>query len=174
MRLWNAESRTVKGQVSLEPWIALHTAKFLHRLLRGQKKKKKKICNFIIALQVIKVKESESDAPQSSQDLCNPMDCSLPLSVRGILQARVGSGLPFPFPEAFPDPGLPHCRQTLHRLSRQRNPALLNTCLMGSGELHLHHLWSSEWPRGAGGRPRRRVCRAEPIQPLKPCKCPSL
>ena len=38
---------------------------------------------------------------------CDPMDCSPPgSSVRGILQARLWSGLPFPPPGDLPDPGI--------------------------------------------------------------------
>ena len=38
---------------------------------------------------------------------CDHMDCSLPgSSVHGILQARILSGLPFPSPGDFPDPGV--------------------------------------------------------------------
>ena len=56
--------------------------------------------------------------------LCNPMDCSPPdSSVRGILQARILGGLPFPSPGIFliqdSNPGLPHCRQILYHLSHQ-------------------------------------------------------
>ena len=36
--------------------------------------------------------------------LCDPMECSVVrLSVRGIFQARLWSGLPFPTPEDLPD-----------------------------------------------------------------------
>ena len=39
--------------------------------------------------------------------LCDSMDCSLPgSSVRGIFQARVLSGVPFPSPGDIPDPGI--------------------------------------------------------------------
>ena len=39
--------------------------------------------------------------------LCNPMDCSLPgFSVRGILQTRIQSGLPCPYPGDLPNPGI--------------------------------------------------------------------
>ena len=66
--------------------------------------------------------------------LCDPMDCSLPASsVHGIFQAIV-CPWDFPgnstevdchfllqgiFPTQGPNPGLPHCRQTLYRLNRQ-------------------------------------------------------
>ena len=66
--------------------------------------------------------------------LCDPMDCSLPASsVHGIFQAIV-CPWDFPgnstevdchfllqgiFPTQGPNPGLPHCRQTLYRLSHQ-------------------------------------------------------
>ena len=39
--------------------------------------------------------------------LCDPVDCSPPgSSAHGILQARYWSGLPFPPPGDFPDPGI--------------------------------------------------------------------
>ena len=65
-----------------------------------------------------------SEVAQSCPTLCDPMDCSLPdPSVYGIFQARYWSGLPFLLQEIFPtqglNPGLPHCRQTLYRLSHQ-------------------------------------------------------
>ena len=34
------------------------------------------------------------------------------------------SGLPFPSPRDLPNLGLPHCRQTLYRLSHQGSPDL--------------------------------------------------
>ena len=50
-----------------------------------------------------------------------------PLST-GFSKQEYWSGLPFPSPEDLPHPGikLPHCRQTLYRLSHQGNPALNN------------------------------------------------
>ena len=59
---------------------------------------------------------------QSCLTLHDLIDCSLPgSSVRGILQARYWSGLPFPFPRAFPNPGIdlwsPTFRQSLYHLS---------------------------------------------------------
>ena len=44
---------------------------------------------------------------QSCLTLCNPMDCSLPgsLSMK-ISRQEYWSGLPFPAPEALPDPGI--------------------------------------------------------------------
>ena len=39
--------------------------------------------------------------------LCDPTDCNPPgSSVHGILQARIGSGLPSPPPGDFPNPGI--------------------------------------------------------------------
>ena len=53
--------------------------------------------------------------------LCQPIDCSPPGSVHGILQARILKWLPCPFPEIFliqvSNPNLPHCKQTLYHLS---------------------------------------------------------
>ena len=44
---------------------------------------------------------------QSCPTLCNPMDCSPSgSSVHGILQQEYWSGLPFPTPGDFPDPGI--------------------------------------------------------------------
>ena len=57
--------------------------------------------------------------------LCNPMDCSLPgYSVHGIFQARVVEWVAISFSRGSSQPrgsnlGLPHCRQTLYRLSHQ-------------------------------------------------------
>ena len=86
--------------------------------------------------------ESESEVAQSCPTLCDPMDCSLPgSSVHGIFQARVLI-CPWDFPGKstrvdchfllqgiFPtqglNPGLPHCRQTLYRLSHQGSPMLV-------------------------------------------------
>ena len=56
--------------------------------------------------------------------LCDPMGCSLPgSSVHGFPRQEYYSGLPFPSPGDFPDPGiepglLPR-RQILHHLSHQ-------------------------------------------------------
>ena len=69
--------------------------------------------------------EGEGEVAQSCLTLCNPMDCSLPgSSIHGIFQARVlvakwvaisfSRGI---FPTQAPNPGLLHCRQTLHPLS---------------------------------------------------------
>ena len=64
----------------------------------------------------------------SCPTLCDPMDSSLyqaPPSVRFSRQ-EYWSGLPFPSPGNFltqgSNPGLPHCRQTLYRLSHQGSP----------------------------------------------------
>ena len=53
---------------------------------------------------------------QSCPALCNPMDCSSPVSsVHGILQARI---LQWVLPKPR-DPGILHCRQILYDLSQQ-------------------------------------------------------
>ena len=64
---------------------------------------------------------------QSCLTLCDLMDCSLPGTlVMGFSRQEYWSGLPFPSPGDLPDPGiepgLPHCRQTLYRLSYQGSP----------------------------------------------------
>ena len=44
---------------------------------------------------------------QSCPTLCDPMDCSPPgSSIHVLLQARYWSGLPFPSPGDFPNPGI--------------------------------------------------------------------
>ena len=48
----------------------------------------------------------ESEVAQSCPTLCNPMDCSLPVSsVHGIFHAGI-LRLPFPPPGDLPDPGI--------------------------------------------------------------------
>ena len=52
--------------------------------------------------------------------LCDPMDCRLPgSSVHGIFQARVLEWGAISFLTQGKNQGLPHCRQTLYRLSHQ-------------------------------------------------------
>ena len=71
-------------------------------------------------------KESESEVTQSCPTLCDPMDCSLPSSsVHGIFPGKsTGVDCHFLLQRIFPtqgsNPGLPHCRQMLYRLSHQR------------------------------------------------------
>ena len=68
---------------------------------------------------------------QSCPTLCNPMDCSPPGSSvhGGSLGKNTGVGchalLQGTFPTLGLKPGLPHCRQTLYRLSHQGNPRIL-------------------------------------------------
>ena len=64
----------------------------------------------------------------SHVQLCNPMDCSLP--VHGILQARILEWVPFSFSQGiFPTqgstPGLLHFRRILYQLSHRGNPRIL-------------------------------------------------
>ena len=59
--------------------------------------------------------------------LCDPIDCSLPdSSVWDFPGNSTGVGCHFLFQGIFPtqglNPGLPHCRQTLYRLSHQGSP----------------------------------------------------
>ena len=56
----------------------------------------------------------------------------------GFSRQEYWSGLPFPSPGDLPDPGLPHCRQTLYRLSHQGSPSLDRLCLW---------LWYLLWPK---------------------------
>ena len=69
--------------------------------------------------------------------LCDPPGCSLPgSSVHGILQARILEWVAIPFsrecsllqgifPSQGSNPGLPHCRWILYRLSHQRSSRIL-------------------------------------------------
>ena len=70
---------------------------------------------------------------QSCPTLCNPMDCSLPVSsLHGILQARIREWVAIPFSRGSSQPrdwtrspalqGLWHYRQILYSLSHQRSP----------------------------------------------------
>jgi len=47
----------------------------------------------------------------------------------GFSRQECWTGLPFPSPEDLPDPGIepgfPHCRQTLYRLSHQGSPVAI-------------------------------------------------
>ena len=69
-----------------------------------------------------------SEVAQLCPTLCNPMDYSLSgSSVHGIFQARVLEWIAIfllqgIFPTQESNPGLPHCRQTLCRLSHQGSP----------------------------------------------------
>ena len=70
--------------------------------------------------------ESESGVTQLVR-LCDRRDCSPPgTSVHRILQAEYWSGCHFLLQGISPtqglNPGLPHCRQTLYRLSHQGSP----------------------------------------------------
>ena len=70
--------------------------------------------------------KSESEVAQPCPTLCDPMDCSLPSSsVHGIFQAIVLEWSVIFFSGDLPDPGiepsLPHCRETLYRLSHQES-----------------------------------------------------
>ena len=65
----------------------------------------------------------------------------------GFSRQEYWSGLSFPSPEDLPDPGLPHCRQTLYRLSHQGSPVvcLINIscvpCLMQGKYLPVKHVY---------------------------------
>ena len=66
---------------------------------------------------------------QSCPTLRNPMDCSQPgSSVRGILKARILERVAISSSRDLPDsgiePGSPHYRQILYRLSHQGSPSI--------------------------------------------------
>ena len=85
-------------------------------------------CHFL--LQCMKV-ESESEVTQSCPTVCDPMDCSLSIRLlrpwdfpgksAGVDCHFLLQGI-FPIQES--NPGLPHFRQTLYRLSHQRSPLI--------------------------------------------------
>ena len=68
-----------------------------------------------------------SEVAQSWLTLCDPMDCSLPgSSINGIFPGKnTGVGCHFLLQGIFLtqglNPDLPHCRQTLYRLSHQED-----------------------------------------------------
>ena len=72
-----------------------------------------------------KIYKRSSEVAQLCPTLCNAMDCSLPGSSNpwDFPGENTGVGCHFPLQGIFPaqgsNPGLPHCRQTLYRLSRQ-------------------------------------------------------
>ena len=90
--------------------------------------------------QALKTQGKESEVAQLCSTLCDPMHCSLPgSSIHGIFQAIVLEWIAISFSGIFPtqglNPSLPHCRQTLNRLSHQRsfNQSKLNAlflCIM--------------------------------------------
>ena len=76
----------------------------------------------------MKVSELHLLVALSSPILCDPMDCNPPgSSVHGVLQAGILEWvchflLPGIFPTQGLNPGLPHCRQILYRLSHLGSP----------------------------------------------------
>ena len=80
--------------------------------------------NKIITLIVKILFESEGEVGQLCLTLWDPMDYSLPgFSIHGVSQAQTRVGCHFFLQGIFltqgSNPGLPHCRQTLYRLSHQ-------------------------------------------------------
>ena len=70
----------------------------------------------------VRITKSESEVAQSCPTLCDPMDCGLSgSSVHGTFQAGVLEWIAISFPTQESNLGLPHCRQTLYRLSHQRS-----------------------------------------------------
>ena len=73
---------------------------------------------------------------QSCPTLCDPVDCSLPgSSVHGISRQEYWSGLPFPSPGDFPDPGFeskspmsPALQVDSLPLSHQGSPGIELSC----------------------------------------------
>ena len=81
------------------------------------------------AMPLLGIYPEKSEVAQSCPTLCNPMDCSLPrFSVHEIFQANLEMGCHFLLQGIFPTQGsnlgLPHCRQTLYRLSHQGSHTL--------------------------------------------------
>ena len=81
--------------------------------------------------------ESESEVAQSCPTLCDPMDCSLPgSSVHEIFPGKsTGVDCHFLLQGIFliqdSNLGLPHCGQTLYRLSHQRSLIRLHSGVQG-------------------------------------------
>ena len=71
------------------------------------------------------MKRKKSESEQSCLTLCDPMDTRL-LHPWDFLGKGTGVGCDFLLQGNFPtqglNPGLPHCGQTLYRLSHQRSP----------------------------------------------------
>ena len=83
-----------------------------------------------------------SEVAQSWPTLCDPIDCSLPrFSPWDFPGKNTGVGCRFLLQRIFPtqgwNPGLPHCRQTLYRLSYQGSPCHCNHLAAGSGTRDL-------------------------------------
>ena len=102
------------------------------------------------------IEKSESKVAQSCPTLFDLMDCSLPgSSVHGIFPGKnTGVDCHFLLQEIFPtqglNPDIPHCRQTLYRLSHQGSPTRVEEPWWAFW-LVVYRLWgkvcSSEWRR---------------------------
>ena len=80
---------------------------------------------------------------QSSEQLCHPMDCSLPgASCHGVLQARIGVGSHFLLQRIFStqglNQGLPPCRKILYHLSHQASQLAAPLTTTGKSENPLN------------------------------------
>ena len=80
--------------------------------------------------------ESESEVAQSCPTLCDPMDCTpigflcpwdFPGNSTGVDCHFLLQGI---FPTQGSNPGLPHCRQTLYRLSHQESSQYKLECVI--------------------------------------------
>ena len=107
---------------------------------------------------------------QSCLTLCDPMDCCLPgSSVHGDSPGEnTGVGghalLQGIFATQESNPGLPHCRQILYRLSHQGSPRIL--------EWVAYPLFrGSSWPRNQTGSPLLQVDSLPAELPGKPYPC---
>ena len=90
-----------------------------------------------------------SEVAQSCPTLCNPMDCSLTRFLRpwDFPGKNTGVGCHFLLQEIFPtqglNPGLPHCRQTLYRLSHQGRSKVLSIAgRITDSDYQIHSLQS--------------------------------
>ena len=70
-----------------------------------------------------RIHRSEVKVAQSCPTLYDPMD----YTVYGILQVRILEWVAFPFPTQGSNPGLPHCRQILYKLSHKGSPRILES-----------------------------------------------
>ena len=79
------------------------------------------------------VKEWVREVAQSCLTLCDPMDCSLPVSsVHGIPRREYWSGLPFPSLGDLPHPGIKHGSPTLQADSLPSKPPGKNSLVIVS------------------------------------------
>ena len=82
--------------------------------------------------------ESESEVTQSCPTLCDPMDCSLPVSsVHAIFQARILEWVTISFSRRSSQSRDRTCRQTIYRLSHQNKIKVQKTVSLNSEQAKI-------------------------------------